>query len=339
MRFESSVTSVSWIPSESISGPLKAGFAAGATHYDDPPPEVIEDLGELHAAGRFRFANHLAAWIEVADGRITGAGYCGRGYISRTRIGWGPQREISFAAAEFPEIRTEPEITAAGVRFTQTTGGRTGAPIPRPVSGRPFFQWRAPTVWTTLALTIGTDGSSRGEMTGASRFPRHWLYDDHGQLVAKSGRADFRQWALTSHGEHSPWGQEDSQPLMTVAESALERQLSATIMRDGSRPAIRKLASGALLAKQGEPGDDIYLLLDGVLSVWVDGNQVAELGPGAVAGERALLEHGRRTATLRAVTDCVIATAVKGQIDRDRLARLAKLHHREDQTGNVNDRL
>jgi len=67
-----------------------------------------------------------------------------------------------------------------------------------------------------------------------------------------------------------------------------------------------------------------------VLSVWVDGTQVAELGPGAVVGERALLEHGRRTATLRAVTDCVVATAAKDQIDRDSLESLAGMHHRED---------
>ena len=52
--------------------------------------------------------------------------------------------------------------------------------------------------------------------------------------------------------------------------------------------------------------------------------------PGAVVGERALLEHGRRTATLRAVTGCVIATAAKHQIDQDSLASLAGLHHRED---------
>ena len=192
------------------------------------------------------------------------------------------------------------------------------------------MQWLAPTVWTTLSLTISTDGSGRGEMTGASRFPRHWLYDHRGQLVAKSGLADFRQWVGTSHGEHSPWGNEDSRPLVTVAESALERQLSGTIMRGGARPAVRKLPQDALLTEQGERGDDIYLLLDGLLSVWVDGAQVAELGPGAVIGERALLEHGRRTATLRAVTGCVIATAARDQIDRDSLASLAGLHHRED---------
>jgi Cyclic nucleotide-binding domain len=330
MRVESSLTSVSWIPSESVSGLFRAGFSTGATHYDDPPPDVLENLEELHAAERFRFANHLAAWIEVEDGRVTRAGYSGRGYISCTRVGWGPQREVTFQPAGFPEIRAEPEITATGARFTQTTGGRTGAPMPRAVAGRPHVQWSAPTVWTTLALTISTDGSGHGEMTGASRFPRHWLYDHRGQLVAKSGLADFRQWVGTSHGEHSPWGNEDSRPLVTVAESAMERQLSATIMRGGARPAIRKLPQDALLTKQGEPGDDIYLLLDGLLSVWVDGAQVAELGPGAVIGERALLEHGRRTATLRAVTGCVIATAAKHQIDQDSLASLAGLHHRED---------
>jgi CRP-like cAMP-binding protein len=101
-------------------------------------------------------------------------------------------------------------------------------------------------------------------------------------------------------------------------------------MRGGAKPSIRKLPKNELLTEQGEPAGDIYLLLDGILSVWVDGTQVAELGPGAVVGERALLEHGRRTATLRAATSCVVATAAKDQIDPDSLASLAELHHRED---------
>ena len=333
MRFESSITSVSWIPSESVAGLYKTGFAVGASHPDDPPPEVLQDLDGLFAAEKFRFANRLAAWIEVEDSRVVDAGYAGRGYISGTRFGWGPHREVAFQPTEFPEIRATPEITATGARFSQTTGGRTGAPMPRPVSGKPFLQWLAPTVWTTLTLMIGADGSARGNMTGASPFPRHWIYDDQGQLVAKSGLADFSEWMASAHGQHSPWGQEDSQPLITVAESALERQLSTTIMRGGAKPAVRKLAKGMLLAEQGDPGHDIYLLLDGVLSVSVDGTQVGELGPGAVMGERALLEGGRRTATLRAVTDCVIATAAQDQIDRGSLSSLADLHHREDLDG------
>jgi CRP-like cAMP-binding protein len=101
-------------------------------------------------------------------------------------------------------------------------------------------------------------------------------------------------------------------------------------MRGGSKPATRRVSKGGLLAGQGEPGGDICLLLDGVLGVWVDGSELAELGPRAVVGERALLEDGSRTATLRAVTDCVIAAAAAHQIDRDALASLAEQHHRED---------
>jgi Cyclic nucleotide-binding domain len=333
MRIESSVTTVSWIPSEAVSGLTKAGFTAGIVHYDDPPPDAITDLAGLHAAERFRFANHLAAWIDVQDGNVADAGYSGRGYITRTRLRAGSLREVTFQPAEFPEIKATPEISATGARFTQTTGGRTGAPFPRPVSGKPHFQWASPTVWTTLALTIATDGISRGEMTGASPFPRHWVYDHRGHLIAKSGLASFHDWQRTAFGTHSPWGQEDSKPLVTVAESALERQLSATIMRGGTKPTIRRIAKGGLLTEQGQPGHDTYLLLDGVLSVWVGGGELGELGPGAVVGERALLEDGRRTATLRAVTDCVIAAATAHQIDRGALASLAEQHHGEDTEG------
>jgi hypothetical protein len=45
--------------------------------------------------------------------------------------------------------------------------------------------------------------------------------------------------------------------------------------------------------------------------------------------KRALLEDGRRTATLRAVAGCIIAAAAH-QIDRGALACLAGQHHRED---------
>jgi len=332
MRYESEIISISWIPSEAAtSGIVKAGLITGVGHVDDPPPDVIEDLAALYEAGRFRFANHLAAWIEVTDGNVVDCGYAGRGYISGTQAWLGTRRHVTFRPVEFPEIKAAPEITDLGARFVQTTGGRTGVPLPRAVSGKPYAQWRSPTVWTTLTLTIGTDGSAHGEMAGASTFPQHWVYDDRRRLVAKSGLADFHEWASAAYGSHSPWGHEDSQPLLTVAESALERQLSATIMHGGARPAIRKLAEGTTLTEQGERSDDIYLLLDGVLSVSVDGTIIGELGPGAVVGERATLHDGRRTATLRAVTKCIVAVAAaKDQISQQNLADLAELHHREN---------
>ena len=38
MRIESSVTSLSWIPSEAVRGGTRVAFDAGFTHYDEPPP-------------------------------------------------------------------------------------------------------------------------------------------------------------------------------------------------------------------------------------------------------------------------------------------------------------
>ena len=72
-----------------ISGLPKAAFAAGALHYDTPPPDVLGDVAELYAGEKFRFANRLSAWIEVVDGRVVDAGYSGRGYMCRTRVRLG----------------------------------------------------------------------------------------------------------------------------------------------------------------------------------------------------------------------------------------------------------
>ena len=45
---------------------------------------------------------------------------------------------------------------------------RPGMPAPRRVRRKPYIQLRPPTVWTTLKLTLHADGTSEGEMTGAT---------------------------------------------------------------------------------------------------------------------------------------------------------------------------
>ena len=81
------------------------------------------------------------------------------------------------------------------------------------------------------------------------------------------------------------------------------------IMRGGAKPEMRKIRKGGHARRAGRPGRRVYLLLDGVLAVEVDGEVVAELGPGAILGERAVLERGRRTSTLRALTACKVGVA------------------------------
>ena len=101
-------------------------------------------------------------------------------------------------------------------------------------------------------------------------------------------------------------------------------------MQGGTKPDIRKLGAGEDLVEQGTPGADLFLLLDGVLAVMVDGTAVAEVGPGAILGERAVLEGGVRTATLRAVTPARVPIAAMDQLAPEALAAVASRHHHEE---------
>jgi Cyclic nucleotide-binding domain len=329
MRIESSVTSVSWIPSEAIGGIKRAPFDLGPMHYDDPPADQIGDVQALARSGAVRFINQQRAWVEVENGSIVRHGQSGRGWMGRTKLGFG-SRMILYPTIAMPDLRSEPASNSESVRFVQTTGGRPALPLPRKLNRPPYVQIIPPIVWTTLALTIKSDGSATHEVLGASPFPRHWIYDDSGKLINKVAVTDFDKWSEEIFGERTPWGREDSPAFVTEVESALERELSTQIMRGGSKPEVRKLVIGSTLVEQGQAGAELFLLLDGVLAVEVDGKAIAEVGPGAILGERALLEGGLRTATLRAVTACRVAVATADQVSEEALAELAKGHRREE---------
>ena len=327
-RFESSVTAISWIPSEAITGPSKVPFEFGVTHYDQPPPDRLDDIEELRVSDRFREANELRAFIDVEDGRIVGAGHLGQGHIGATTVRVGPAA-VRFPAVHLPDIQHDPEIGESSARFVQTVGGRMGLPTPRPVPHKRFFQFWPSIAWTTLALTINADGTSSHELVGASPFPRHWIYDDKGRLVQKSGVIDFNKWFNHAFGDRTPWGETDSPAVVAEVESALERSLSSAIMAGGAKPKIRSIAEGETLVRQDEPGTEVYLILDGMFTVDVDEQTVGEIGPGAVVGERAGLRNGRRTATLWARTPGRVAAVPADALDPEALGSLAAEHHRE----------
>ena len=334
MRYESSVTSLSWIPSEAVPAGMRVPFDTGILHYDTPPPDQIGDIAALRAADRFRFANVLRAWIKTGpDGTITGYGYGGGGpaggFLGATTVRAGLLHR-TFQAVQLPDRQRTPEEGPGWVRFSQTVGGRTAIPSPRTVSRPPYVQWQAPLVWTTLSLTLHADGRTEYAMTGASPFPRHWVYDDHGRLTHKSGLTDPKSWNRDSFGEHTPWGDQDSEALVTAVETALERTLSGQLMHGAAKPRIEKLKAGTTLIRQGEPGTAVYLLLDGVIGVERDGQALAEYGPGVMLGERALLEGGTRTSTVTAVTPCRVASVDASQFDREALTELASGHQREN---------
>jgi Cyclic nucleotide-binding domain len=321
VRIQSSVTAVSWVPAESVEGGQRLQFHVGAAQYDDPPPTHLDDLEALLAAGRARLANRLEGHLEVDQGRVVAAGQGGQGYVGAAREAAGAA-QVGFAAVPLPDLRPEPETGDGWVRFTQTAGGLLSLGLPCRQGPGDATRLAAPAAWTTLTLTLHADGRSDLALAGASPFPRHWVYDHDGRLVATSGVVDFTGWQADAWDPFTPWGGRDAPVRATAVETALERELSRVIV--GSAPHWIRLRRGATLVEQGDPGHELYLLFDGVLAVEIDGRTVAELGPGAVVGEVALLEGGRRTATLRAVTGCRVAAVPGDRIDRAALAELAR---------------
>ena len=329
MRHQSSVTVISWIPSEAIRGLPNLPFQVGVTHIDDPPPDRLDNVHDLLEERKLRFANVLEGWIEVDERGIVGYGGGGGGHMGSSVVSVGA-RSLSLPGLSLPELRPDPVVSPESVTFRQTAGGRASLPAPRRVKHKPFIQISSPVVWTTVELEIFADGKAEGRLVGSSPFPRHWVYDATGKLVAKSGLIDFKQWYHHAFGGVTPWEAADLDALTTEVETELERCLSSSIMRTSRRTQRRRLQSGETLYRQGDDGADLFLVLDGVATVEVDGEILAEMGPGAVLGERAVIEGGRRTATVRAVTPLRGVVVPPELVDREALEKLSSTRRREE---------
>jgi rhodanese-related sulfurtransferase len=78
---------------------------------------------------------------------------------------------------------------------------------------------------------------------------------------------------------------------------------------------------GEAIVRQGEPGDAFYLIESGEAEVWQTGifddepRKVAERGVGEAFGEEALVLRGRRSATVRMMTDGALLVLDKRDFD------------------------
>jgi Cyclic nucleotide-binding domain len=322
MRVESSITAITWLPFAALDALPNMPFGFAVAHYDEPPGERLVDVDALRDADAFREANELRAWIDVEGGEIVAHGREGRGVVAGVGLELGPD-QVAFPAVEFPVIRPEPELGDGWARFTQTVGGRIGLPAPRPVQGEGYFHFGSALAWTTLELVLRADGAAEGRLVASSPFPRHFVYDGERRLVGEYGLEAFDGWYRESFGESTPWGDEDAPEIVAAIEAQLEAELTRIALALNARLPRRRLAVGETLVKQGELGCDMFLLLDGLLDVEIDGETVARVGAGTVLGELAVLGDGRRKATLRARRACRVAVLPGEAIGGTEMARLA----------------
>jgi CRP/FNR family transcriptional regulator, cyclic AMP receptor protein len=108
-----------------------------------------------------------------------------------------------------------------------------------------------------------------------------------------------------------------------VAESRKERQellekvsmFSACNKKELGRLAAvaqeRRVPSGAVLTKEGEAGDEFFVVAEGMAKASIKGRKVGSIPAGSFFGEMSLLDQGPRTATVTAElpTRLVVITA------------------------------
>jgi CRP/FNR family cyclic AMP-dependent transcriptional regulator len=94
---------------------------------------------------------------------------------------------------------------------------------------------------------------------------------------------------------------------MQVGQLAAVRLFSSLSKRELEKLATWtdevSVSAGHELAKEGQFAHEFFVIEDGSADVLQNGERIAELGPGDFFGEIALLETGRRTASVVASTD------------------------------------
>jgi CRP/FNR family transcriptional regulator, cyclic AMP receptor protein len=72
----------------------------------------------------------------------------------------------------------------------------------------------------------------------------------------------------------------------------------------GNEAELLRVEAGKTIFREGDPGDAVYVVLDGRVELRVNGQLVETVEPGGVLGEMALIEQAPRVATATAKTTC-----------------------------------
>src|SRR5204862_99536 len=118
-----------------------------------------------------------------------------------------------------------------------------------------------------------------------------------------------RRDAFREANELSAWIEIDGGMIVDYGQSG------RSLIGQGPELEVRQVSFAAV--------EFLFVVLDGVFDVEVDGEGGAQVGSGAILGERAVLGDGRRTATLRAARSSRVASIGPDEISRPDLAEIS----------------
>jgi len=73
----------------------------------------------------------------------------------------------------------------------------------------------------------------------------------------------------------------------------------------------RAFPAGQTIFQEGDPGDVLYIVIEGEVTILIDNQPLETLGPGDILGEMALIEDRPRSATAFAATDCLLTPVTR----------------------------
>lgn len=93
------------------------------------------------------------------------------------------------------------------------------------------------------------------------------------------------------------------------------------LRRLATDPARRRFAAGSVILNEGEPGTEMFVILEGDVEITLKGAVIDRLTPGTIVGEMALVDDRPRSATATAASDTVLVP-----IDRAHFLELVQEH-------------
>ena len=69
---------------------------------------------------------------------------------------------------------------------------------------------------------------------------------------------------------------------------------------------VESYAAGQVIFEKGQPGDVLYVVREGQVSIVLNGAEIDSAGPGGIIGEMALIDDQPRSATAIATTNCTL---------------------------------
>jgi CRP-like cAMP-binding protein len=112
----------------------------------------------------------------------------------------------------------------------------------------------------------------------------------------------------------APMSDEDKQNFL--GSLSFFSRCTARQLRDiGQLAEERVLPIGTELCREGEFGNEVFVIVDGDADVTVDGRSVERTHVGEIVGELAMLGTGRRAATVRALEEMRVLALDPEEID------------------------